>query len=284
MAKKRKKSSSFGLGILDGLIDLAGGAAMNAVANHMEKKYHYAEKGKINPYRVSAIGIASGRMKTTRQIMRTGAYLGAKGSFNVTTDPPGKDPNERTWSDSEDEFIVSDDPLLNAISDSVTNDNRYAWRLNCEPGWQYGIDPEDYETREEYNEALEQQKSDMDMEQKCQEDYFEDWAVIPEEVTVKDTHNSPLCKKVLDICNFFFFFALFPSFFFLSRNPPLLKLIHLAVNTRGGTFTRKNCAMPGTQKEPSAEKMRRESPRRSFRISWRCSAQMERKGRHCVPV
>ncbi|MBQ9251903.1 MAG: hypothetical protein IJ188_04625 [Clostridia bacterium] len=190
MAKKRKKSSSFGLGILDGLIDLAGGAAMNSVANHMEKKYHYSAKGKINPYRVSAIGIASGRMKTTRQIMRTGAYLGAKGSFNVTTDPPGKDPNERTWSDREDEFIVSDDPLLNAISDSVMNDNRYAWRLNCEPGWQYGIDPEDYETREEYNEALELQKSDMNMEQECQEDYFEDWTAIPEEAIAKDIHNS----------------------------------------------------------------------------------------------
>ena len=37
MAKKRKKSSSTGLGILDGLIDLAGGVAMNAVANHMEQ-------------------------------------------------------------------------------------------------------------------------------------------------------------------------------------------------------------------------------------------------------
>ena len=150
MAKKRKKSSSFGLGILDGLIDLAGGAAMNAVANHVEQKYHYSAKGKINPYRVSAIGIASGRMKTTKDIMRTGAYLGAKGSFDVTTDPPEKD-----WNDYDDSIILSDDSLLNAISDTVEHDNRYAWRLNCEPGWQYGIDPEDFETREEYNLALE---------------------------------------------------------------------------------------------------------------------------------
>ena len=42
----------------------------------------------------------------------------------------------------------------------------------------------------EYNEALELQQSDMDMEKECQEDYFEDCAAIPEEVTVKDTHNS----------------------------------------------------------------------------------------------
>ena len=40
---------------------------------------------------------------------------------------------------------------------------------------------------------------------------------------------------------------------FATPLPPLLSLLaaacgslHLAVNTRGGTFTRKNCAMPGT--------------------------------------
>lgn len=157
MAKKRKKGSSFGLGILDGLIDLAGGAAMNAVANHMERKYHYSAKGKINPYRVSAIGVASGRMKTTRDIMRAGAFLGAKGSFNVTTDPPGSDPHENEL--YEDYFFVSEDPLLNAIADTVENDNRYAWRLNCEDGSEYGIYPEAYETREEYNLALDEART-----------------------------------------------------------------------------------------------------------------------------
>ena len=42
---------------------------------------------------------------------------------------------------------------------------------------------------------------------------------------------------------------------FATPLPPLLTLLsaacgslHLAVNTRGGTFTRKNCAMPGTHK------------------------------------
>lgn len=36
----------------------------------------------------------------------------------------------------------------------VTNDNQYAWRLNCEDGSKYGIYPEDYETRDEYNMAI----------------------------------------------------------------------------------------------------------------------------------
>ncbi len=181
MAKKRKKSSSFGLGILDGLIDLAGGAAMNAVANRMEKKYHYSAKGKINPYRVSAIGIASGRMKTTRDIMRTGAFLGAKGSFNVTTDPPGRDPNESEL--DEDDSFVSEDPLLNAIADTVANDNRYAWRLNCEDGSKYGIFPEDYETWEEYNLALNEFRS------------FDEYSDELEGSTVDDPIHSVRCQS-----------------------------------------------------------------------------------------
>ena len=43
---------------------------------------------------------------------------------------------------------------------------------------------------------------------------------------------------------------------FATPLPPLLSLLaaacgslHLAVNTRDGTFTRKNCAMPGTLKK-----------------------------------
>ena len=32
--------------------------------------------------------------------------------------------------------------------------NKYAWRLNCEDGSDYGVYPEDYETRDEYNLAL----------------------------------------------------------------------------------------------------------------------------------
>lgn len=32
--------------------------------------------------------------------------------------------------------------------------NRYAWRLNCEEGSDYGVDPQDYKTRDAYHEAL----------------------------------------------------------------------------------------------------------------------------------
>ena len=33
-------------------------------------------------------------------------------------------------------------------------EEKYGWRLYCEEGWEYDIDPDDYETEEEYVEAL----------------------------------------------------------------------------------------------------------------------------------
>ncbi|CAK7023622.1 MAG: hypothetical protein EUB_02240 [Eubacterium sp.] len=148
MAKRRKKRKSNKCPEpLNTMIDLAGGLAMGAIAKHMENKYHYSKKGKINPYSVSAIGIASGRMKSTKDILRTGAVLGAMGSFDVDTSDP----------DTSTRYIY-DDPVFGGMNVPRANDNRYAWRLNCEDGSEYGVSPEDYETRDEYHEALHQVK------------------------------------------------------------------------------------------------------------------------------
>ena len=61
---------------------------MNAIANKAEKKCHYSQKGKINPYRVSAFKIATGGFKSTNDIIRTGGVLGAIGSFDVEAERP----------------------------------------------------------------------------------------------------------------------------------------------------------------------------------------------------
>ena len=144
--RNHKKNSKKCPEPLNTLIDIAGGLAMNAVADHMEKKYHYSKKGKINPYKVSAVGIASGRMKSTKDIVRTGAVLGALGSFDVDEEDI---PEKRTYRSAAE--------LDSGIVQSSTR-NRYAWRLNCEDGTEYGIDPKDYETRELYHEALRKAK------------------------------------------------------------------------------------------------------------------------------
>ena len=72
------------------LIDIAGGIAMNAVANKMEQKYRYSKKGAINPYIVSAFKIGAGGYRSTEDIVRTSVFLGAIGSFNVESDTAPK--------------------------------------------------------------------------------------------------------------------------------------------------------------------------------------------------
>ena len=141
MAKKRKSSKC--PEPFNTLIDIAAGITMNAVANHMEKKYNYRKKGKINPYKVSAWGLGTGKMNSTEDILRTGAFLGAMGSFDVEADEP---PSYRPY--------VPEDPVFSEIRQTKVNDNRYAWRLNCEDGSEYGIYPHNYETKAAYNEAL----------------------------------------------------------------------------------------------------------------------------------
>lgn len=145
MAKRGgKKSSSKCPEPFNTLIDLAGGAAMSAIANKMEKKHQYRKRGKINPYMASAFGISTGRLKSTEDLIRLGGFLGAMGSFD--------DDDEH---DIPEEILYPfDDSNEYGISQVPPHDNRFAWRLNCEDGSEYGIDPEDYETREEYHDAL----------------------------------------------------------------------------------------------------------------------------------
>lgn len=144
MAKRRTSSrrSSKCPEPINTFINLAAGLSMGLIAAHQEKKYHYKEKGKVNPYTATAIGFATGRIKSHRDILRTGAILNAMGSFDVEAD------------DDYRSTTIPVDPVFRQIKETKTNNNRYAWRLNCEDGSAYGVIPDNYETRSEYNEAL----------------------------------------------------------------------------------------------------------------------------------
>lgn len=128
------------------LIDIAAGITMNAVANKMEKKHGYHRRGVPNPYRASAFGFTTGRLNDTEDLLKLGGLMGAMGAFDDDSLPSDQH-LDTSW-----EF----DDLGETYSQS--NDNRYAWRFNCEDGSDYGIYPEDYETRNDYNEALSEAK------------------------------------------------------------------------------------------------------------------------------
>lgn len=152
MAKRRKSSkrkSSKCLEPFNSLIDLAAGATMNVIADIMEKKHRYRKRGDPNPYRATAFGLSTGRLNSTEDLIRFGAFLGAMGSFD---DDPADMPRQRTY-DIPWQF---DDLSYGMIK---PHSNKYAWRMNCEDGSSYGVDPQNYETKDAYISALASAKS-----------------------------------------------------------------------------------------------------------------------------
>jgi len=51
--------------------------------------------------------------------------------------------------------IDPDDYIIRAEYEEAVFEAKYGWRKNVEDGWDYGLDPEDFETEEEYLKALE---------------------------------------------------------------------------------------------------------------------------------
>lgn len=109
------------------MLDLAGAAAIDCI-HYKRRQKNRGRLPKIDPYAAAGIAMGMGKINSTEDVIALGGILGAMGAFD-------KD------------------------SDYQPIDNRYAWRLNCEDGCSYGIDPEDFETRDEYNDAIRKTKS-----------------------------------------------------------------------------------------------------------------------------
>lgn len=62
---------------------------------------------------------------------------------------------EECTKEEENDF---DNDFDSDLFDDTDISDKYEWRLYCEDGFEFGVDPEDYETEEEYNEALNEAK------------------------------------------------------------------------------------------------------------------------------
>ena len=133
MAKKRRKKSSKCPEPFNTLIDLAAAATLDYVAYKRRQK-RGGSKTKIDPYAAAGAAYGMGLIDDTEDLIKLGGMLGAMGAFD-------------------------DDDNGSYTPVSTNNRNKYAWRMNCEDGSDYGIYPENYETRQEYNEAIVSAKS-----------------------------------------------------------------------------------------------------------------------------
>ena len=167
MSKKKRSKKHERIPVIDTLIDLAGAMTLDYLAAKRRQKYGTKRSKKIDPYAATGAAMGMGLIKDTDDIIKFGGVLGAMGAF-----------------DPDDDLPIDVAPYM------TPRDNRYAWRLNCEDGSAYGVDPNDYETRDEYNEALNKERHGW-------RDYCEDgsdYGISPEDYETEEEYNAAIEK------------------------------------------------------------------------------------------
>ncbi len=108
------------------------------------------KNGKPDPFKAAGMAAGMGNFSFSDQVT-LGAMLGSQGAFD-----------DDSTSDFDDNFDDGfDDDLDFSYLDNVGT-SQYEWRETCEDGSEYLVFPEDYETEEEYMEALEEAKLSFD--------------------------------------------------------------------------------------------------------------------------
>lgn len=133
--KSSKQSSSY-CPIVSDLIDLGAALALDVFSALLRQRESASKHSyRVDPYAAAGIAARMGRLNTLDEIMQMGGQLGSLGAFDAPTRQTSVLP-----------FHCG------------LRGNCYAWRLSCEDGSAYGIDPANYETRGEYDAALFQAK------------------------------------------------------------------------------------------------------------------------------
>lgn len=148
MAKRRKKRKSSCPEPINTFIDLCGGAATALITRSMLKRD--IEKGEGDESLAAATLVFGSRTLRKGDAIGIGGMIGIGSALKSTQRQP----------------MVSDcihSPEQKAIPDVSTTESsqvppRYIWRQFCADGSQYGIYPENFETADDYEEALKRAK------------------------------------------------------------------------------------------------------------------------------
>lgn len=85
----------------------------------------------------------------------------------------------------------SDSDFDSDLFDDTDNSDKYEWRIFCEDGTEYGVYPEDYETEEEYADALDEAK--YGWRDSCES--VLDTRVDPEDYETEDEYEEALAEE-----------------------------------------------------------------------------------------
>lgn len=99
-------------------------------------------------------------------------------------------------------FKIFEECLKEFENEEGDDDDKYEWRLTCEDGWDYDIDPEDYETEFEYMEALEEAKENCcEPDEEFDEDEDESYTFVGENVNPDDYPNKRRYIAAFELAN-----------------------------------------------------------------------------------
>lgn len=146
MSKYRKRySSSKCPEPINTMLDIAGALTLGAIAKRKVKKDYAKGEGPDSVAAARAVFGAGSLRRGSAGIMNLGGLYGVESALRDLEKEHRSSGQRRDGTSLDDDF---------GFTPYSTNNNRYAWRLNCADGRKFGIDPKDYETREEYNAAI----------------------------------------------------------------------------------------------------------------------------------
>lgn len=150
MAKKRtSRNSSKCPEPFNTLIDIAGAATLHAYVKHKVKRDYARGEGETSAKAAAMVFGAGALRRGSAGILNLGGLTGLNSALKEI--------------EKEQSSVPVEKPFIDRVSStstpvSVKTVPKYTWRQHCEDGAPYGISPDDYETADEYDEALQTAK------------------------------------------------------------------------------------------------------------------------------
>ncbi len=156
MAKRRRKRKKTDIGPLGPMLDIAAAATMGLYANHKIKQDYKKGCGSES---AAVAGMVLGRnafRSGTAGAVGLGGMIGLSSALNSV---------EKQKSQRQSQQINEHPPYISPRETKAPTGKRPVktgiWREHCEDGSAYGLDPEDYETADDYADALEEAKGNL---------------------------------------------------------------------------------------------------------------------------
>lgn len=152
MAKRHGKRSSKGPDPINALIDLAGAVALGAYVNHEVKKDYENGNGEASAKAAATVFGSGSLARGSRGIINLGGFIGLNSAL--------KDIEKKNDLKNVHNSCFSPKDINNCNRSSSFPVRKNLWRDYCEDGSKYGLNPNDFESPDDYEDALNLKKSE----------------------------------------------------------------------------------------------------------------------------